>query len=80
MLVGSHQSNEELYPRLLEEAGRLTTAGGRMAVITQEIRLFERVAEARKDQWETRQVIPIKLPASTRSGYIRPRIYLLQRQ
>jgi precorrin-6B methylase 2 len=80
MLIGSHQSNEALYPRLLTEAGRLTAAGGRLVAITQQVRLFERVAAAQEDPWRTIRVIPIKLPASTRAGYIQPRIYLLQRQ
>jgi predicted RNA methylase len=79
MLLGSHRSNQELYPRLLAEAGRLTVVGGRLVVITQEVRLFERVVTAHADQWAITRVIPIKLPADTRDGYIRPRIYLLLR-
>jgi hypothetical protein len=80
MLVGSHQTNEQLYPRLLGEAGRLAVAGAMMVVITQEVRLFERVVAAQEDQWVVTRVVPIKLPANTRAGYIRPRIYLLQRR
>jgi ubiquinone/menaquinone biosynthesis C-methylase UbiE len=80
MLVGSHQSNEVLYPRLLGEAGRFTRVGGKLVTITQEVRLFERVAAAQAAQWIVMRVIPIKLPANTRAGYIYPRIYLLQRQ
>lgn len=80
MLVGSHQSNEALYPRLLAEAGRLTELGGRLVAITQEVRLFERVVESQKRRWQVIRMVPIKLPASTRTGYIRPRIYLLRRR
>jgi tRNA (guanine6-N2)-methyltransferase len=80
MLVGSHQSNEELYPRLLAEAGRLVTAEGRFVVITQEVRLFERTLSAQEVHWALRRTVPIKLPASTGAAYIRPRIYLLQRR
>jgi predicted RNA methylase len=80
MLVGSHESNEALYPRFLTEAGRLLVSGGKLAVITQEVRLFERVVAAQAAQWEVTRVIPIKLPADTRSGYIQPRIYLLRRR
>lgn len=80
MLVGSHESNTVLYPRLLKEAGRLTIGGGKLVVITQEVRLFERVAAAQAAQWILLRTIPIKLPADTRAGYIFPRIYLLQRQ
>jgi tRNA (guanine6-N2)-methyltransferase len=80
MLVGSHQTNEQLYPRLLAEAGRLVRGGGTMVAITQEVRLFERVVVAQGDQWAVARVVPLKVPASTRSGYIRPRLYLLQRR
>ncbi len=80
MLVGSHQSNETLYPRLLAEAGRLTLVGGRLVAITQEVRLFERTVAAQKKQWALARVVPIKLPANTRAGYIQPRIYLLRRR
>ncbi len=79
MLVGTHQANERLYPRVLAEAGRLAAARGMMAAITQELRLFERVVAAQGDCWELVRTVPIKLPANTRDGYIRPRIYLLQR-
>jgi tRNA (guanine6-N2)-methyltransferase len=80
MLVGSHQTNEVLYPRLLDEAGRLTQQEGSLVVITQEVRLFERVVSTQADQWEMTRVIPIKLPANTRDGYIQPRIYLMRRR
>jgi len=80
MLVGSHQSNETLYPRLLAEAGRLTRVEGRLVVITQEVRLFESTVAAQKKQWTVARVVPIKLPANTRAGYIQPRIYLLRRR
>ena len=80
MLVGSHESNEALYPRLLAEAARLTMVGGSLAAITHELRLFERVAAAQEDKWRMTRVIPIKLPASSRAGYVFPRIYLLYRR
>jgi SAM-dependent methyltransferase len=80
MLVGSHQSNEDLYPRLLEEAGRLTIAGGNLVTITQEVRLFERTLSEHETEWELIRTVPIKLPASTRASYIRPRIYLARRR
>jgi 23S rRNA G2445 N2-methylase RlmL len=80
MLLGSHQSNAALYPRLLAEAGRLTLPGGWLVAITHEVRLFQRVANEQADQWRMKRQVPIKLPASTRAGTIRPRIYLLQRR
>ena len=80
MLIGSHQTNKVLYPRLLNEAARLTKDGGRLAIITQEVRLFEHLARERADHWTMIRVIPIKLPASTRARHIRPRIYMLLRR
>lgn len=80
MLIGSHEGNETLYPRLVSEAGRLLVAGGWLVMITQEVRLFEHVIAARAKRWKIKQVIPIKLPTNTRSGYIHPRIYLCQSQ
>lgn len=80
MLVGSHETNEELYPRLLREAARLVTQQGTLIAITQEVRLFERVMARQKDVWMLQRTAPIKLPANTRDGYIRPRIYLLERR
>jgi tRNA (guanine6-N2)-methyltransferase len=80
MLIGSHQNNEALYPRLLAEAGRLTVARGTLVAITQEVRLFERIAREQMGQWNVIRVIPLKLPASTRAGYIHSRIYLLRRR
>jgi 23S rRNA G2445 N2-methylase RlmL len=80
MLVGSHQANEVFYPRLMMEAARLIVVGGAMVAITQEVRLFERVVASQQDQWGIERVVPIKLPANTRAGYIRPRLYLLHRR
>ncbi|HZG66762.1 MAG TPA: methyltransferase domain-containing protein [Herpetosiphonaceae bacterium] len=77
-LVGSHDRNVVLYPRLLREAARVTIGGGLFAAITQEIRLWEGlVADAAAD-WTLEQVIPIKLPFG--GGHLRPRIYLLRRK
>jgi hypothetical protein len=51
-----------------------------MVIITQEVRLFERVVAVQEHQWVVTRMIPIKLPANTRTGYIHPRIYLLNRR
>ena len=80
MLVGTQKSNERLYPRILREAARLVRSQGWLTVITHQVRLFERVAAAQADRWAESQVIPLKLPANTRDGYIRPRIFLLHRR
>ena len=41
-LVGSHAANARLYPALLHEAARVAMPGARFAVITHDIRLFQR--------------------------------------
>lgn len=77
-LVGSHETNTILYPRILREAARVTISGGLFVAITQDIRLWERlVADAAAD-WTLVTILPIKLPFG--GGYLRPRIYLLRRK
>lgn len=76
-LVGSHDRNVVLYPRLLREAARVTLRGGLFAAITQEIRLWEGLVADAAAYWTLEQVIPIKLPFG--GGHLRPRIYLLRR-
>lgn len=77
-LVGSHDANVELYPRLLSEATRVTIGGGLLVAITQDIRLWERlVADAAAD-WLLVSALPIKLPFG--GGHLRPRVYVLQRK
>jgi tRNA (guanine6-N2)-methyltransferase len=80
MLVSSHEKNASLYPRLLREAARLLAPNGKAVVITQEVRLLERIIADQGVSWSTLRTIPIKLPANTRDGYIRPRVYLLNRK
>ncbi len=76
-LVGSHESNVALYPRILREAARVTIGGGLFAAITQDIRLWERLVADAAANWRLETVLPIKLPFG--GGHLRPRIYLLQR-
>ncbi len=72
-LVGSHRENADLYPALLQEAGRLAAPGGRFAVITHELRLFDAcVAEARAT-WQPERTFRL-----FQSGQ-RPQVYLLRR-
>jgi ubiquinone/menaquinone biosynthesis C-methylase UbiE len=76
-LVGSHERNVALYPRVLRETARVMIRGGLFAAITQDIRLWEGlIADAAAD-WTLAQVLPIKLPFG--GGHLRPRIYLLRR-
>lgn len=72
-LVGSHESNQVLYPRVLKEAARVTVSGGRGLFITHEIRLVEQVLDQLSDLW--------RVKASTRvfQGGLHPRIYELER-
>lgn len=72
-LVGSHEANEALYPRLLAEATRVATGGARMALITHEVRLLERSLAPHAGRWRREQEIRIRV-----SG-MAPRIYLLRR-
>lgn len=76
-LVGSHQQNQVLYPRLLREATRVAIAGGLFVAITHEIRLWEQLVGGAADDWSLQAVLPIKLPFG--GGHLRPRIYVLRR-
>ena len=77
-LVGSHEANKVLYPRVLREAARVTVGGGLFAAITQDIRLWERLVADSAADWTLRTTLPIKLPF--KGGHLRPRIYLLERK
>lgn len=70
--IGSHQDNESLYPAFLQEMHRLTSARGRLAVITHEIKLFERVLREQQ-RWEGREVL------QAYSGGHHPKVYLLHK-
>lgn len=50
--IGSHRGNAELYPALLKECARLAAPGARLALLTHELRLFERVLAA-QTFWRT---------------------------
>nr|WP_245528390.1 methyltransferase domain-containing protein [Deinococcus maricopensis] len=70
--IGSHTSNETLYPAFLAEMHRLTSKHGRMVVLTHELRLFERTL-ADQDRWRGREAF------QAYSGGHHPRAYLLSR-
>ena len=72
-LLGSHGENERLYPRALAEAARVAAPGARMAVITSEARLIERVLEEQADRWIQERTIRV-LPENRHL-----RIYVLVR-
>lgn len=69
--IGSHAGNADLYPRFLDEMYRLTALGGRMAVITHEIKLFERLLP--NSAWQVGAVHQVY------SGGHHPKIYLLHK-
>ncbi len=70
--VGSHSSNQLLYPALLTEAGRIARPGALFAAITHEVRLIERVME-QQSAWAVQRVIRTTLRG------LHPRIYILER-
>jgi predicted RNA methylase len=72
-LVGSHRENERLYPRFFAEAARIAAPGGRMVLLTHEVRLLERVAAQHIDVWRREKELRV------RTGGMTPRIYLFQR-
>jgi tRNA (guanine6-N2)-methyltransferase len=72
-IVGSHRENEQLYPRLFAEATRVAAPAARMALLTHEVRLLERVASDYRADWELDAVVRV------RSSGMTPRIYLYRR-
>jgi 23S rRNA G2445 N2-methylase RlmL len=70
--VGSHKHNQTLYPRVLAEAARITRTGGRLVLITHEIRLMEQLAELTQD-WLFERQIRVTLRG------LHPAIYVLRR-
>ncbi len=67
--VGSHKENAALYPAFLEEMTRIAAPGARFAVLTHEIKLFEKVL-ADFDTWQLRDTVRV-----FHGGHY-PRIYL----
>ncbi|MBC8164168.1 MAG: methyltransferase domain-containing protein [Roseiflexaceae bacterium] len=72
-LIGSHAENELLYPRILAEAARLLVPGGRLVLITHEVRLLERVAS-------DLPAFRLSSELRVRSGGMAPRVYLFERK
>jgi ubiquinone/menaquinone biosynthesis C-methylase UbiE len=68
--IGDHQDNRSLYPAILAEAARVARPGARLAVCTQDMRLFE--ASISSD-WHLEN----QLRVHQRRAF--PAIYLLQR-
>mgnify|MGYP001167422551 CR=1 FL=1 len=71
-LMGDHETNVNLYPRVLNEMGRVIAAGGRFVVITHEMRLMDRLL-SKNHQWTSEQAIQVNLRG------LHPKIYVLRR-
>lgn len=72
-LIGSHRTNETLYPQLIAEAARVAAPDARMCLLTHEVRLIERVFAQYADVWALINVVRV------RTGGMTPRVYLAQR-
>lgn len=75
--IGTHTTNIELYPRLLNEASRVLINGGLIVAITEDIRLWERIVMDRSEDWSIVTVQRVKIPFA--SGYLHPQISVLRR-
>jgi 23S rRNA G2445 N2-methylase RlmL len=73
-LVGSHDDNLYLYPKVIAEAGRIASPGARAVFITHEIRLMEQVLRDCADLWALKQEVMVF------QGGLHPRIYVLERR
>lgn len=73
-MVGSHEHNQELYPKVLAEAGRIAAPGARAVFITHEIRLMDRVLRDCADVWQVKQEVKVF------QGGLHPRVYVLGRR
>lgn len=71
-LVGTHQTNVELYPDVLVEAARVAKHGARFVLITHEVRLTERLLN-KNEMWVIEENIQIALRG------LHPHIYLLRK-
>lgn len=72
-LVGTHEQNNDIYPRFLQEAARVAIPLARLIVLTHEISLFERVLQNFSDVWQIEEVVKVF------QGGLHPRIYVLRR-
>lgn len=72
-LVGSHDDNMSLYPAVLKEAARLLKQGGRMVLISHEVRLLDSLLEE-SPNWKIEQNLRISV------GGMHPRIWVLSRK
>lgn len=72
-LIGGHEENERLYPRILEEGARLAAPDARLVLLSSEVRLLERLLSQRAGMWTVERTIRLN-PGGTPL-----RIYVLAR-
>jgi 23S rRNA G2445 N2-methylase RlmL len=77
MLMGAGTTNSQLYPALLQEAGRVLTPSGRLVAVTTQKHLMTRIIDEQKDLWRTLAVVSFTVPHER--GYIGPSIFVLGR-
>lgn len=71
--VGSHEENQQLYPRLLQEAARVAMPDALLLLMTHEIMLFETLLPTCAALWGLQEVIKVE------QGGLNPRIYVFRR-
>ena len=71
--VGSHPANRLLYPALMAEAARVLRPGGKVAVLTHEVRLFHSLM-ANSKEWFLQRIVRVNLRG------LHPRIFVLVRK
>lgn len=64
-LVGTQQDNRSFYPAFLEEADRVLKPGGRLVVLTHDVRRFRQARSQAMEYWETKHDFSIKMGKAT---------------
>jgi tRNA (guanine6-N2)-methyltransferase len=72
--MGSHRDNAALYPAVLREAARVAAPGAAVALVTHELRLFERCLPAAGRWWSVERAVQV-----WQKGH-HPKVYVLRRR
>ena len=70
--VGSHEANQRLYPRILDEAARLAKSDANLTLLTHDIHLLRRCLH--RSPWKIKSETRINL------GGLHPRIFVLEQK
>ncbi|MDP9353153.1 MAG: methyltransferase domain-containing protein [Chloroflexota bacterium] len=73
-LVGTHEVNEGLYPRVIREAARVAVPGAPMVLLSAQVRLMERTLREHSSQWKLERELRL------RTGTVNVRAYVLSRR